>query len=329
MSSNNSNNIPVLKNPTDLIGAEPGASGASTASSGVAGIAATAEGTDAGRTISSTDVVPRAKRFRWQYKTTEMCFNPISKSYDRIYPFLDDNNEHDFLFTQLLLSEAPDRVGYGNKVKVWIDFNNKMMECKASDGSFPFKHIGKATAHSRYTKYQEVVLFWTDKTTGARQVPALKADGIAFSSEDDDEYDVSTGVGSREIAKQIRDAIIEIFESKSIADAEREKGRLITADDDAKRSAVVKRTLPVHETSDAKRLAVEERKLSAHEMNEKKRLAVEERKLLMQEKNDAKRLDVEDRKLSIQEKQIQMQADMIKQQSEMLKMLMEQLAKKN
>lgn len=461
-----------LLNPTDPIGAEQGASDANHTTigcpdeSGGAGMASTAEeGTAAGRNRSSSTVVRASPKFTWKYKITEMCYNPVSKAMEKSYPFLDDKNEQDFLFTQLLLAEAPYSAAYGNVKNKWRDFNAKLKQKEASDGSFPFNHIGENTAKSRFTKFQEVFSYWTDKT-GARQVPSLNADEIATSDEDDTEYDVSTGVGSRGIAKQIRDAIMDIMdtlekvedektrateaaiqqdwaekgqveelkasalgqfqnradfpaldvsgsshlgssrpasrngsrpesrtgfppentgermttpaarapnnskstsgtrsaassmesltevihrfesdknamlEAQSLADAEREKRRLMTAEIDAKRLAVEERMLAFQEKNDAKRLAVEERKLSVHEMHESRRLSVEERKLSFQEENETKRLAVEDRKLAIQEKQIQMQADMMqqqsqmqaemmKQQNEMLKHFMEQLAKKN
>jgi hypothetical protein len=97
-------------------------------------------------------------KFIWHYKTKEQSGNPGSERFRITYPFLDDNNEQDYLFSTLLQAEAPYAGRFGSIGRAWDDFTNKLVLTEAKDGSFPFEGIAQNTAKARLQKYKELAL---------------------------------------------------------------------------------------------------------------------------------------------------------------------------
>ena len=140
------------------------------------------------------------------------------------YPFLNDRNEQDYLFTQLLCAQAPHCASHGNLGQEWKKFNKQLKETKSVDGtSYPFANIGENTARTRLTQFQEIMTYRIDKI-GARKAPSLWSNDEDEDQDNDIEPQVHNCTATRGIAANIRANLEMIFED--LDNIENEKVRL-------------------------------------------------------------------------------------------------------
>jgi hypothetical protein len=116
------------------------------------------------KTKAKAKTTPATTRFRWSKKVKTQVVDVESGSIKIMYPFLDDTNELDYLYSRELKRLAPHRAAYSEKTNAWEGFNKCLIELRASDGSFPFIGISVKTARSRLSDYEKLYEAWCEKT---------------------------------------------------------------------------------------------------------------------------------------------------------------------
>lgn len=133
-----------------------------------------------GQSIPSTKV--KKPRHKWNYALQAQVENKDKTELVMDYPFLNDENDQDFLFSKYLLANAPYRSEYSSKGDGWNTFCNFMSNVKDRHGMYPFKNMAQSTAKARYKKYLELCsTTWSDENG---DTPAMFLNDDEFRSWD-------------------------------------------------------------------------------------------------------------------------------------------------
>ena len=186
--------------------------------------AVTAPSAAAGNMSSAPLATTRQKtRHKWKYAIQAQIENASKTELIMTFPFLNDDNDQDFLFSKYLLANGPYKKEYTNKGSAWTGFCKFMTTIPDRNGVFPFLHMAESTAKARFKKYVELSKTWSDKN-GDRPSAFLddksfpdwvdfENSGYTFGNEDD----------GLNYAMKIRNHIIEMCEECISMEVENER----------------------------------------------------------------------------------------------------------
>jgi hypothetical protein len=189
--------------------------------------AAVGEAAIVGTEKATTTKKSKQKRHHWQFLIVDQVENSAQELVID-YPFLNDDNDQDYLFSKHLLIDAPYKAGHkakgadapaaGSKPKkgvAWKNFCSKMAKIKDRKGNLPFVYMVESTAKKRLSDYLSLCPKWEDKT--GDNLPLEAAEVFPFL--DDEKYpslnreiECSRGEDGLNYSVKIRNNVLQIAE---------------------------------------------------------------------------------------------------------------------
>lgn len=173
--------------------------------------------------VASAKSKPQKPRHKWKYALQAQVENEAKTELIMTFPFLNDDNDQDYLFSKYLLANAPYKKDYSNKGSAWTGFCKFMATVVDRKGTYPFLHMAESTAKARFKKYVELSKTWSDKN-GDR--PSAFLDDTAFPDWvefENSTYDFAAKDDGLKYALKIRNHIIEMCEECISMDLENER----------------------------------------------------------------------------------------------------------
>jgi len=170
------------------------------------------EAASVAKTAQAATKTTGPKKFRWSYEILDQQLNDKGET-ELVYPFLNDNNDEDYLFLASLLAHHPWAAKYGKKDVTWKALVAELAGQRDRNGKYPFATVAVSTLQNRFSKHKSLEQQWLDKTGAKTREEA---------EEDDTLYD-DNDRGHRSYSQIIRDGVLSVIEQASKDEENKEK----------------------------------------------------------------------------------------------------------
>jgi hypothetical protein len=182
---------------------------------------------DVPETSASLPVKPAWKksRFRFKFKLYEEHFDFIEHTHKYSYPFLDDENNEDWLILSLLNEHQPFKALHGEKSAIWDEFAEMVRLSKSFDGMEPLANVRTdMIRQQRFNQYIGLCEIWQNDPDFS---DSLTDYGTSDSSASETPREMKAPLrGAYSVKDQIRNMVFGLFDEVGAMHAEQEAAKL-------------------------------------------------------------------------------------------------------
>jgi hypothetical protein len=163
-------------------------------------------------------------RFRFKFKLREEHLDFIEHTHKYSYPFLDDENNEDWLLLSLLNEHQPFKALHGEKGAIWDEFVETVHLSQSFDGTEPLANVRTDMIRQRFKKYIRLCEIWQND-------PDFSDSLTDYSSSDSSASETPREKkaplrGQYSVKDQIKNMVLGLFDEVGTWQAEQEAAKL-------------------------------------------------------------------------------------------------------